>query len=301
MTPLSIPPLGLAALLVFGPPEDVDVAAAPKAEANESSSASASESASESVEATQKVTSDGETTTVEGTSNKASSTDAAAAGPAGPPPGADPNAAPPKPAPPPDGVGAVGSGVQSPLPPPKPPVDPSTIRTGPWRGTGWISLRLIVEGPLGGELPARSRVTAIGGGGELGWRVNNWLGIAAGMARRPHDQVDRQVQDELSGEQVKVRYVGHLTSFDFAIARLYWPAERRFQPFVDLGGGLSIVEPPDPEDAVLLGGHMRSAVGFDAWIARTVTLGAGLVYRANFVEDSTGHSLGGFAEFGLHW
>jgi hypothetical protein len=222
--------------------------------------------------------------------------------PAGPPEGADPDAPLPKPGPPPEGVAAVGGGTQAPLPAPLPPVDPSTIAKGPWRGTGWIALRLTVGGPLGGpEYPSGSRVVAFGGAGEVGWRISNLLGVAIGLARRPHDQATRTVVDPSNDLEYRVVENGSITQLDFAIARVHWPLDGRLQPYVDAGGGMAIVEPPDPNEPVILGGSIRGSLGFDAWVARTVTLGAGTQYRANLYGGGTGHHLGGYFELGLHW
>lgn len=221
---------------------------------------------------------------------------------AGPPAGADPDAPPPKPGPPPEGVAAVGGGTQAPLPAPLPPVDPSTIAKGPWRGTGWIALRLTVGGPLGGpEYPSASRVVAFGGAGEVGWRIGNLLGVAMGLARRPHDQATRTVVDPNTDLEYRVVENGSITQLDFVIARAHWPLDGRLQPYVDVGGGMAIVEPPDPNEKVILGGSIRGSLGFDAWVARTVTLGAGTQYRANLYDGGTGHHLGGYFELGLHW
>jgi hypothetical protein len=142
---------------------------------------------------------------------------------------------------------------------------------------------------------------AFGGAGELGYRATNWIGIAAGISRQPHDRAKRVVLDPISGDELELIDTGHLTSFDFAIARLYWPLDGRFQPYADVGGGLAVLEPPDPQEAVLVGGHVRGSVGFDAWVARSVTLGAGVLYRASFVDDKIGSQLTGFVGLGLHW
>jgi hypothetical protein len=300
---MSTATIGL--LLVLGaPPQggDAKVEASDSPKSSDAASVSATDSASESVKVEQKTDGDDAKTTVEKTSTGVSSDVSAQPEPAPTvAPAPDPNAAPPKPTAPPDGVAAIGSGAQAPLPQPKPPVDPSTIKQGPWRGAGWISLRLTVGGPIGGEFPAKARVVAIGGGGEIGWRVRNYIGVFAGLYRGPHDQGKRVVTDPATGVQLEVLDTGHMTNIDFAVARVFWPLDGRIQPYVDLGGGMAILEPPDPSDPVQLGGHFRGGLGFDAWVARSVTLGFGLIYRANAVDDTVGHHLQGFAGLGLHW
>src|SRR5689334_8735934 len=77
-----------------------------------------------------------------------------AQGPAQPP---DPRARPS------EGVYAVGSSGVAPLPPAPPPVDPSTIPRSDWRGVGWVAARLVVTGPIYGEVPGRPTVISLGG------------------------------------------------------------------------------------------------------------------------------------------
>lgn len=288
-------------MLSFAPPEADAPAASDSANAHDSESASASASESAGPDAEAEPDDEVENAAAEPDAEDArEGADEAAV--AGPPAGADPNAPPPKPGPPPEGIAAVGGGTQAPLPAPPPPVDPSTIAKGPWRGAGWIALRLTIGGALGGpEYPSASRVVAFGGAGEVGWRISNLLGLAVGLARRPHDQATRTIVDPNTDLEYRVVETGNITQLDFAIARVHWPLDGRLQPYVDAGGGLAIVEPPDPTDDVILGGSIRGSAGFDAWVARTVTLGAGVQYRANMYSGGTGHHLGGYFELGLHW
>lgn len=289
---MNIAILGLCTLSLAPPDADAPTASE-TASAQDSESVSASESAGPDAAAS-------DTASAPATEPAAPADEERAA--AGPPPGADPNAPPPKPGPPPEGVAAVGGGTQAPLPAPPPPVDPSSIARGPWRGMGWIALRLTIGGPLGGaEYPSASRVVAFGGAGEVGWRINNLLGVAVGLARRPHDQSTRTIVDPQTDLEYRVVENGSITQLDFAIARVHWPLDGRLQPYVDAGGGMAIVEPPDPTEDVILGGTIRGSAGFDAWVARTVTLGAGVQYRANLYSGGTGHHLGGYFELGLHW
>jgi hypothetical protein len=277
------PPLPLLALWLAGPAPEAPGATTVSPATTETSAPTESATATETANA--------------GTAAPA----APVAAPAGAPPGADPNAPPPEPRPPPDGVAAVGSGAQAPLPPPPPPVDPSTISQGPWRGRGWVTLRLTLGGPMGGKRPARADAIAIGGAGEVGWRLANYLGLATGISRQPHDRSRRWIVDEGSGAEVPVLDTGHLTAFDFAIVRGYWPVDGRVQPHVDLGGGLGLLEPPDPDEVVSVGGQIRAGAGLDAWIARTVTLDGGVLYRASFLAGTVGHQLSGYVGIGLHW
>lgn len=193
-----------------------------------------------------------------------------------------------------------------PLPPPPPPVDPKYIAKGPWRGRFWLGLRLLVTGPIGGERPARATVVAVSGGLDFGWRISNWLGLGTGISGQLHDS-DAVLVSSFYGDTLS-RYYGDLFAWDIAFLRFFVPLQKRFQPFVDVGGGLSSYT--RPTGGALIGGHLRSGIGFEGWVGRNITLGLGVYYRLTALEQRwedggrtypLGHSLQGAVELGFHW
>ena len=212
-------------------------------------------------------------------------------------PTAAPSLAPPNPgAPPSEGVHAVGSSAIAPLPPAPPPVSPTAIPTGSWRGQGWISLRLHVAGPIAGAPPARRTVIGLGGSAEAGWRARQWLAIGAGFARLPHE-VYRQDLPEIPAT---VTTRGYMSLWDVAFMRLYAPVRGRVDPFIDVGGGLSFYDPARERPA-LLGASVRASAGFEAWVSRQMTLGLSGLYRATFIERTIGHGWQVAIGVGIHW
>lgn len=212
-------------------------------------------------------------------------------------PPAEPAPAPPDPhARPSEGVYAVGSSGVAPLPPAPPPVDPSTIRRDGWRGVGWLSLRLLVSGPIYGTAPGRPTVVALGGGAEGGWRIRQWIGIGTGFSRQPHELYRLDVPEA----PAVLNRRGYMTAWDIAFLRLYAPVPGRLEPFIDVGGGLSFFDPARDRSS-LAGGTVRASVGFDAWITRQLTLGLAGIYRVNVVDDTVGHVWQAVIELGVHW
>jgi hypothetical protein len=216
---------------------------------------------------------------------------------------ADPNPAPPSSGQPPnhharpsEGVYAVGSSGVAPLPPAPPPVDPSKIPRGDWRGVGWLSLRVLVSGPLYGDAPARPTVISLGGGAEGGWRIRQWIGLGAGFSRQPHEIYRQDVPD---APAVLTRR-GYLTAWDIAFVRLFAPVRGRVDPYVDVGGGLAFFDPAR-DRASLVGGTVRGSIGIDAWLTRQLTLGLAGTYRVNFVDETVGHAWQAALELGVHW
>jgi hypothetical protein len=195
-----------------------------------------------------------------------------------------------------EGVYAVGSSGVAPLPPPPPPVPPHTIARGRWSGTGWLSVRLLVNGPIAGVSPARPTVISLGGGAEGGWRIRQWIGLGAAFTRQPHEVYREQVPDA----PVIIDYRGYMSAWDIAFIRLFAPVRGRVDPFVDVGGGLAFFNPARNRPTEL-GGTVRASVGFEAWVARNLTLGLSGTYRANFVEDTVGHAWQAALDFGVHW
>ena len=213
--------------------------------------------------------------------------------------GRDPFARPPNPkARPSEGVYAVGSSGVAPLPPPPPPVAPTRIRRGSWRGSGWVAVRLHVAGPIAGVPPARPTVISLGGGAEGGWRIRQWVALGAGFSRQPHELYREDIPDTPAPTEVDRR--GFMTAWDIAFLRLYAPVRGRVDPYIDIGGGLSFFEPAR-ERATQVGGTVRTSVGLDVWITRSVTLGLTGLYRANFVEQTVGHSWQAALEVAIHW
>jgi hypothetical protein len=211
--------------------------------------------------------------------------------------GGDPFAKPPSPqARPSEGVYAVGSGPVTPLPAPPPPVPVSAIPKFDWRGIGWLSLRLTVTGPIGGSYPARTSVVSLGGAVEGGWRINQIVGLGLGLSRQPHEVIRQTGFDDSS-----IVRRGTLTSWDIAFVRLFAPVRGRVDPFLDLGGGMAFLDPAREGEPFEYGGMARGSVGFDAWVAKNLTIGASGLYRATFLRDSIGHAVQGAVELALHW
>jgi hypothetical protein len=195
-----------------------------------------------------------------------------------------------------EGVYAVGSSGVAPLPPAPPPVDPSTIPRGEWRGVGWLALRLHVTGPVYGDPPGRPTVISLGGGAEGGWRIRQWVALGAAYSRQPHELYRQDIPDA----PAVVTRRGYMAAWDIAFLRLYAPVPGRVEPYIVMGGGLSFFAPARDRPGIP-GGTVRASVGFDAWITRQLTLGVSGIYRVNFVDETIGHSWQAALEFGLHW
>jgi hypothetical protein len=220
-------------------------------------------------------------------------------------------AAPQSPPPPAPGGFDMGGEMMTPLPPPPPPVEPSTISRGPWRGRGWMSFRMSVTGPVGGELGARPGVLSLGAGGDIGWRINNVVGLGTGLSGQIHSRIRvREV-----GTNDTTRFNNGMLYWDAGFLRLYAPFKRRFQPYVEIGGGLARLNhhAADATGAVVpmrsYGGQVRAALGLEGWITNTVTLGFAGTYRMNAFRDlpgqgpgwTIGHAMQGVLELGVHW
>ncbi|MEZ4383409.1 MAG: hypothetical protein R3A79_18915 [Nannocystaceae bacterium] len=196
--------------------------------------------------------------------------------------------------------------VMDPLPSPPPPVPRDRIRKGPWRGRWWAGLRIGLAGPLGGDVPAKPTVGSVSGGFDLGYRVNNWLGIGTGFTGHLHDRAE---VEEVTQVGVETRTVyGDMIFWDPLFARLYLPVKRRFQPFAEVGGGLASYE--RAEGGYLLGGQVRGGVGFDGWVTSNITLGLIANYRLTrlnqkFADGAVAHPIGHsyqvLFELGFHW
>lgn len=318
----------LITCLAFAPPTDkADSASAPEAEgSSETVSASDSASASETSSETQTVS------TEETVSESTSSTSAAGPGEDGAPaetsttsessatntesitvtgpateapaPAPDPSAPPPAPGPPPGGVEAVGGAQTAPLPPPPAPINPARIQNGPWRGKGWIAVKVSVTGPLGTGPGPYANPTVLSWGGVLegGWRMNNLFAVGTAISRQPHQQRRSVVRDPFDELEYTTVYTGRLMSFDLLFFRGYVPVFGRVQPYIDVGGGIGLLTPPLPQDPSRAAGLGRASVGLDIWLARNFTINASVLYRFIGAGGADiGHSLSGHAGVGIHF
>lgn len=213
-------------------------------------------------------------------------------------------------------VGAVGpapsgpapgrQAVVEPLPAPPAPLRRDKISRGPWRGRFWLGVRGGLTGPISGDRPARPSAVAIGGGVDVGWRVNNWLGFGTGLSGQIHDAEYLRVETPI-GDEVRLVY-GNMVAWDVAFARLFAPLRRRFQPFAELGGGVASYE--RPAGGYLVGGQVRYGIGFDGWVSSNVTIGLSALgrttrlnrrFEGGAVERPSASSYQVIAELGLHW
>jgi hypothetical protein len=199
----------------------------------------------------------------------------------------------------------LGGQQMTPLPPPPPPLDASRIRHEPWRGRWWIGLRAGITGPIGGDVPARPNLLTLGGGFDVGWRINNVIGLGMGLSGAIHNRVVVALDP---GDPLKTQLTGRMLYWDALFARFHLPVKRRFQPYIEAGGGLARLARADiGASGKSFGGQLRGAIGFDGWVSRTITIGVSAVYRLNALRDpvgggwSVGHALQGIVELGLHW
>ena len=196
--------------------------------------------------------------------------------------------------------------VVDPIPAPPPPLARKDIRSGPWRGRWWFGLRLGLTGPLGGETPARPTIGSVTGGFDLGYRVNNMLGIGTGLTGQLHDRMEI-TEDTGYGLEKRTVY-GDMIFWDPLFIRVFLPLKRRFQPFAEIGGGLAAYD--RAEGGHILGGQIRSGVGFEGWLTPNMTLGVIGNYRWTRLNQKfesgedlhpVGHSYQALAELGFHW
>ena len=198
-------------------------------------------------------------------------------------------------------VQRIPSSAQAPLPPPLPPVDPSTIERGPWRGKGWFGSELGIGGPLdgGANFPSSSRVSALGWGLHLGYRALPWLGVGLGFHRAPHDLV--QIQLQASGVTYLTEVTGYLNSYDLLVMRFFLPTPGRVQPWMDVSGGLAVVQAAYSNRPGGVGGQFRTGVGVDFWVHQQISLDLGLHYRLTSVNSGPGHLMRGSMGITFHW
>jgi len=196
--------------------------------------------------------------------------------------------------------------IVEPIPAPPAPLSRKAIRSGPWRGRWWMGLRVGVAGPLGGQAPARPSLGSISGGLDFGYRFNNWIGIGTGLSGHLHERVEVTEPTEYGPETR--RLYGDMLFWDPLFARIFLPLKRRFQPFAEIGGGLAAHD--RAEGGYILGGQLRSGVGFEGWLTPNLTLGLIGNYRYTrlnqkfsdgTVAHPVGHSYQAMAELGFHW
>jgi hypothetical protein len=160
-------------------------------------------------------------------------------------------------------IGAVGPPGDPPLPPPPPDAPRASVRTGPWRGRGWIGFGL--GATLSPLEQRRDRVLSGGAWLEGGLRLHRHVGLATrlgtyvGSARREDGYDD-------DGDRVVVTAVGRVTTWDVARLRLFFPVRRRLEPWVDVGGGLAVEHPPFATSRTLWGTSAQ-AIGLDMAVA----------------------------------
>jgi len=196
--------------------------------------------------------------------------------------------------------------VVDPIPAPPPPLSRKDIRKGPWRGRWWFGLRLGMTGPLGGEAPARPSIGSVTGGFDLGYRINNMLGVGTGLTGQLHDSME--ITEDTGYGLEKRKAYGDMVFWDPLFVRVFLPLKRRFQPFAEIGGGLAAYD--RAEGGHILGGQIRSGVGFEGWLTPNLTLGVIGNYRWTRLTQKfasgedlhpIGHSYQALAELGFHW
>jgi len=225
-------------------------------------------------------------------------------GPA-PTPAAPPNAYPSPGAPqsPPPGFDMGGQSL-TPLPPPPAPLDASRIRLQPWRGRYWLGFRLMVTGPAGGEVPARPNTLTLSGGADFGVRLGNVLGVGMGLSGHIQNRIIATV--DVYGVPERRTLTGRMLYWDALFVRLHAPLKTRFQPFIEVGGGLARLSRAE-DNAKIHGAQTRLGVGIEGWVSRGVTLGVSGVYRMSALNDKAasrwivGHAVHGVIELGFHW
>lgn len=196
-----------------------------------------------------------------------------------------------------------GGMTLTPLPAPPAALDASRIRLQPWRGRYWIGFRLMITGPVGGEVPARPNLLTFSGGADFGVRLGNILGLGMGLSGHGQNRV-RATVDTLAGPEKQV-LTGRVLYWDALFARIHAPLRKRFQPYVEIGGGLARLD--RAEGGRLYGAQMRAGLGLEGWVTRNVTLGLAGIYRLNALNDKpngrwlVGHAMHGVIELGFHW
>lgn len=188
---------------------------------------------------------------------------------------------------------------QTPLPPPPDPVDPSRLDKGPWRGHGWVTLRIDVVAPVGGQRPARGSIVSAAGGIWAGYRIRNYVGVFGGVTTFLHDRETTTQTDPQTGEVFESTTFGRLTLVDLAVVRLWWPTRGRVQPFIDVGGFVGGYRSPLSDSDSVGGG--RFGAGLDVWLGPTFSLNFGVDERLIAIKDSIGHTLQAGFGAALHW
>lgn len=219
---------------------------------------------------------------------------------------ATPTAPTPAPAPPgapPSGFD-MGGQTLTPLPPPPAPLDASRIRLQPWRGRYWLGFRALVTGPIGGDVPARPNTLTLSGGADFGVRLGNVLGVGMGLSGHIQNRVITTL--DVYGVPERRTLTGRMFYWDALFVRLHAPLKKRFQPFIEVGGGLARLTRAE-DGAKIHGAQTRVGLGIEGWVSRGVTLGVSGVYRMSALNDKAagrwivGHAMHGAIELGFHW
>lgn len=200
----------------------------------------------------------------------------------------------------------MGGMAVAPLPTPPASLDPRTIRRQPWRGRCWLALRVGITGPIGGERPGAPSVLSLLAGADVGWRVNNVLGLGMGISGNIHNRVRLTLTDPETGNNFSQTKNGRMLYWDALFARIHLPLKKRFQPYAEIGGGLARLA--RGEGGRSFGAQMRASLGLEGWVSETVTMGFAAMYRLNALPDTTsgkgwtiGHAMQGVFEIGFHW
>jgi len=198
----------------------------------------------------------------------------------------------------------MGGQSLTPLPPPPAPLDASRIRLQPWRGRYWLGFRMLVTGPIGGDVPARPNLLTLSGGADFGVRLGNVLGVGMGLSGHIQNRVVATLDDY--GVPERRTLTGRMLYWDALFVRLHAPLKKRFQPFIEVGGGLARLTRAE-DGAKIHGAQTRVGLGIEGWVSRGVTLGVSGVYRMSALNDKAagrwvvGHAMHGVIELGFHW
>ena len=167
-----------------------------------------------------------------------------------------------------------------------------------------MALQLTITGPIGGDRPARPTLLTVGGGADLGFRLNNRYGFGMGLTGQTHTSVRASVP----GSTDKVVRRGGMLFWDPLFVRVFF-LKKRFQPLLELGVGYARANMP--LGGFIHGTQVRAGLGFDGWVTQQVTIGFTSVYRMialhvpqdgiTLARWELGHALQGALQLGLHW
>jgi hypothetical protein len=139
----------------------------------------------------------------------------------------------------------------------------------------------------------------MGWGVDIGYRAQPWLGVGLGFHRQPHDYVEVQLQTDTTVFVTDA--TGYLNTYDLLILRGFLPVEGRIQPWVDVAGGMAVLQAALAGRPSGVGGQFRLGAGADFWIQQQISLDLSLHYRLNSVGGGPGHLLRGALGITFHW